>query len=69
MPLPRHKRRTKTKGKIIERTSGINRGRTKTRTRDRHKVDTQNTGSERYTQKAKGRTSKHMRTKGQKKKT
>jgi hypothetical protein len=31
-------------------------------------VDTQNTGSEQYTQKAKGRTSKHRRTKGQKKK-
>jgi len=68
MPLSRHERRTKTKGKKTERTLGINRGRTKTRTGDRHKVDTQNTGSEQYTQKAKGRTSKHRRTKGQKKK-
>ena len=70
MPLSRHERKTKTKtkGKKTERTLGINRGRTKTRTGDRHKVDTQNTGSERYTQKAKGRTSKHKRTTGQKKK-
>jgi hypothetical protein len=68
MPLLRHEQRTKTKGKKIERTPRINRGRTKTRTGDKHKVDTQNTGSEGYTQKAKGRTSKHRRTKGQKKK-
>ena len=42
-------RRTKTKGKKTERTPGINIGQTKTRTGDRHKVNTQNTGSERYT--------------------
>jgi hypothetical protein len=34
------------KGKENRKDPGINRGRTKTRTEDRHKVDTQNTGSE-----------------------
>jgi hypothetical protein len=57
----------KIKGKKTERTPRINRGRTKTRTGDKHKVDTQNTGSERYTQKAKRKMSKHKRTKEKKK--